>query len=293
MSNTELNRPIVVGVDGSKDALHALDWAAAEAARHSWPLQLVYAYLTPVAALPAIAVTLPVQSDEGQHVLAEAKDRITDAYPDLHVTIAQHGGKAPHVLLDASKGARMLVVGREGLGRVAELVLGSVSLAVASHATIPVAVIPAAWVPPNKPYGRVVLGIDGSENCSSAAHFAFQAAAEKNAELTVVYAWHQPTHRPDNWTLGTDDPHVRDDFERALVASIGDLQGKYPDVKVTVVDEVDHPALVLERQAANADMVVIGGRGHGTVTGMLLGSVARAIIRHLDNPVIVVHQNVQ
>jgi nucleotide-binding universal stress UspA family protein len=35
---------------------------------------------------------------------------------------------------------------------------------------------------------------------------------------------------------------------------------------------------------------VIGGRGHGTVTGMLLGSVARAILRHVDRPIIVVHQ---
>jgi nucleotide-binding universal stress UspA family protein len=35
---------------------------------------------------------------------------------------------------------------------------------------------------------------------------------------------------------------------------------------------------------------VIGGRGHGTVTGMLLGSVARAVLRHVDHPIAVIHE---
>ena len=44
MTNSEFIKPVVVGVDGSDDALRALDWAADEAARHGWSLRIVHAY---------------------------------------------------------------------------------------------------------------------------------------------------------------------------------------------------------------------------------------------------------
>lgn len=291
MSNTEKVRPVVVGVDGSQDALLALDWAAAKAAAHGRPLQLVYVYHVIPTAWPADAGTRPVPTETGERVLAQARERVAAAYPELDVAVTQREGRAPQVLVQESRDASMLVVGREGIGRVAEMVLGSVSLAVASKATVPVAVIPGSWKPPASPYGRIVLGIDGSENCKAAAKYAFEAAAEQNAELVTAYAWHQPWNRPDDWPLGTEDPHVKADVERALAAVIDDLQKEYPEVPVDVVAEVEHPALVLGRVASKADLVVIGGRGHGAVTGMLLGSVARAILRHVDRPVIIVHQD--
>lgn len=289
MSNTDLESPVLVGVDGSDEAFRALDWAAVESANHDRALRVVYVRPDEPATWPVDAAVRPSPSEQGELVLAEARERAAAAHPGLSVSIAQIEGKPPQVLLEESRQARMLVVGREGMGRFAELVFGSVSLAVASRATVPVAVIPASWVRPPEPYGRIVCGIDGSQNCRTAAEFAFEIAAERNAELVVAYAWHQPLNRPDSWPLGTEDPHVKADFERALATVIDDLRAKYPDVPVEVVDEVEHPALVLGRQASNADVVVIGGRGHGAVTGMLLGSVAHAIIRHLDRPVIVVH----
>lgn len=289
MSVTELH-PVVVGVDGSAEALRALDWAAAEASDHSWALRVLYVRPEDLTAWPAGAGERPPPSEYGDRVLADARARVESAYPDLQVSVAQIEGRIPQVLLRESRQARMLVVGREGMGRVAELVLGSVSLAVASRAAVPVAVIPGSWTPPAQPYGRIVLGIDGSENCRKAAEFAFETAEERGAELVVAYAWHQPLNRPDSWPQGTDDPHVRADFERALATVIDDLHAKYSSVPVEVVDEVEHPALVLGRQSSQADIVVIGGRGHRAVTGMLLGSVAHAILRHVDRPIIVVRQ---
>ncbi|MFW6091689.1 MAG: universal stress protein [Actinomycetota bacterium] len=290
MSNNERGAPMVVGVDGSEDSLRALDWAAAEAARHGWPLRIVSAYEANVAALPAVAVTLPGPTERVKAVLAQARDRVANAYPELAVSTEPVQGPAPHVLLTESERARMLVVGREGVNRLAEIVLGSVSLECATHAQVPVAVIPAAWDPPKEPYGRIVLGIDGSENCQAATQYAFEEATERDAELIVAYAWHQPTHRPDDWPARTDDPHVRADFHQVLADFVSAWRDKYPDARVTAIDEVNHPALVLGHLSADADMVVIGGRGHGTVTGALLGSVAKAILRHVDRPVVVVHE---
>lgn len=289
MSNTEAGAPIVVGVDGSEDSLRALDWAAAEAARHGWPLRLVYAHPPSDTLRPAVDALRTDPSGQDSR-LSAAQDHVAREFPGLSLSTVEREGPAPRVLLEESEQARMLVVGREGLNRFGQSVLGSVSLACATNARVPVAVIPMAWDPPKKPYGRVLLGVDGSEKCQAATHYAFQAAADRGAELVVVYAWHRPTGHPERWQLDTEDPDVKAHFRRILADSIGRWQDKYPDVAVTAVDEVNHPAMALGRHAVTADLVVIGGRGHGTVTGASLGSIALAVLRHIDRPIVVVHQ---
>lgn len=291
MSNTEHNRLIVVGVDGSTDSLHALDWAADQAAEHGLPIRLVHAYQPVIAAMPAVAVRLPEATEESERILRHAQKWVLSDHPDLPVSILSIEGPAPRVLLEASKQARLVVVGREGLGRFAELALGSVSLAVASRSTTPVAVIPSSWDPPAEPHGRVVVGVDGSANCQAAVQYAFEAATERNAELAVVFAWHQPTRWPEGWPLTSENkPRYPADYDLILSESIAGWREKYPNVAVTTIAETEHPAAALAHQTVNADLVVIGGRGHGTVTGMLLGSVARAILRHVNRPTVVVHQ---
>ncbi len=291
MTNSEFIKPVVVGVDGSDDALRALDWAADEAARHGWPLRIVHAYQTYPLAMAGVWAEVPSPPvEESERILTEAQERVTRNHPNLEVSTVHHEGPAPAVLLRESSRSRMLVVGREGIGRVAELVLGSVSVAVATRAKVPVIVIPGAWKAPDTPYGRIVVGVDGSANCEAATHFAFELAAERDAELVAVYAWQQPARWPEGWPIGPDRPRYQDEYDRVLAAATERLAAEYPDVKLVTVGDVDHPAEALARHAATADLVVIGGRGHGTVTGMLLGSVARAILRHVDRPIAVVHQ---
>lgn len=289
MSNLETALPVVVGIDGSTDALRAVDWAAAEATRHGWPVRLVHAYQTAAAALPGVTVTLPPPVEEADRILDEAQTRIAASYPDLTVSMVRHEGPAPRVLLREAEKARLLVLGREGVGRFAEMVLGSVSLAVATKASTPVVVIPAAWDPPTQPFNRLVVGVDGSERCEAAVRFAFETAAEREAELTAVFAWDIPTRWPEAVPLMADTRRFETDYQQLLLEATQVWRDKYPTVAVDLVGEVGHPAEVLRRRAATADLVVIGGRGHGRVTGMLLGSAARAILRHVDRPIAVVH----
>lgn len=290
MSNTESNQPIVVGVDGSQDSLRAVDWAAAEADRHGWPMKLVYAYQRPVAALPAVSVTLPAPVEEAAKYLAEARDRVVAEHPSVTVSVAQQEGQTPRVLLEESKHARLLVVGREGLNRMTELVLGSVSLACATHSKNPVAVIPAAWDAPAEPYRRIVVGIDGSANCEGAVRYAFETVAERDAELVVVRAWGLPTRWSEGWPAELNKAGIEAEIENELAEWLSSWREKYPDVTVRAVTEYAQPAAALAKYAAKTDQIVIGGRGHGAVTGALLGSQARAILRHVAAPIVVVHQ---
>lgn len=278
---------VAVGIDGSDDALRAMDWAADAARWRQTPLKLICAYQPFPPGWPADEGDTPAA--EAERFLAAARDRLLEKYPDVAVSEVTKEGPAPRVLLEESRSATLLVVGREGLGRVAELVLGSVSMECATHAHIPVAVIPAAWTRPDVPFRRVLLGVDGSENCQKAVEYAFRLADQRRAHLEVVFAWPQPQHLPEAWPMIT---WSRSDagYDRVIEQSIGTWREKFPDVVVTTHGDAGHPADVLRRRATSADLVVIGGRGHGLVTGMILGSVARAILRHVEAPMVVVHQ---
>lgn len=291
MSHVDLDGPVVVGIDGSTDSLHALDWATAQAAEHGWPVLLVNAYEPLVVAKPAMGLRLPDAAEHSDAVLSHARSWVMNAHPELTVSTKSEEGPAPRVLLESAKDGRMLVVGREGLGRFAELVLGSVSLACASRATTPVAVIPAAWEPPAEPFGRVVVGVDGSPNCQAALRYAFDTAQDNDAELVAVFAWHQPTRWPEGWPLtGEHKLRFQVDYDLILSEALAGWHEKYLNVVVKPAGENAHPAEALARHAHRADLVVIGGRVHGAVTGMLLGSVAHAILRHVHRPIMVVHQ---
>jgi nucleotide-binding universal stress UspA family protein len=138
---------IVVGVDGSKGAAHALDWAMREARERSATLRVVYA--APPVALPAHVVgraggyagpSHEEQEQAGERLL---DDVLQEAGPDLDLERVVVVGKSPaEALIEAARDAAQLVVGTRGLGGFRGLVLGSVSLQCVTHASCPVTVVP-------------------------------------------------------------------------------------------------------------------------------------------------------
>jgi nucleotide-binding universal stress UspA family protein len=145
-------RRIVVGVDGSETSRHALRWAAQEAAVHRAELHVVHAW--DVTSLGAGVGTSPgrrsTAAPEGQHQVAQ--QLVSDVVREelggsgtLNIRPSIGRGSAASVLLDAAKGADLLVVGSRGLGGFAGLLLGSVSTKMAHHAGCPVVIVrPAA-----------------------------------------------------------------------------------------------------------------------------------------------------
>ncbi len=139
---------IVVGVDGSKGAQAALEWAAAEARLRGARLRAVHAWHMPAAAYGSGGFVPPVGIDWEDDLEAAAKaglDRALDGAKDLLAGIEverQVGeGSAALVLTEAAEGADMLVVGSRGLGGFKELLLGSVGHQSAQRATCPVVIV--------------------------------------------------------------------------------------------------------------------------------------------------------
>jgi hypothetical protein len=141
MNGSEM-RTIVVGVDGSPDADHALNWAIDEAKRHSMRLLLVHGVEIGAAAASPYGSGLVLEQLEevGREVLDKALAfvRAKGVQAEGRMEI----GSSAHALVQASRGADLLVVGSRGHGGFAGLLLGSVSTACVHHAHCPVVVVP-------------------------------------------------------------------------------------------------------------------------------------------------------
>jgi len=272
---------VVVGVDGSPGSLAAVLVAAGEAVLRGRSLRVVHA--VDDAAGPPAAGAPDQPAAAADQVLAEAVGTARDATPGLAVTGEVVGGRPAAALVAESRHALLVVVGDRGLGELAELVVGSVAVQVAAHAGCPVLVVrgdPARA-------GDVLLGVDDSPVNEPAVEFAFQEAALRGTAITALHAWGHPAAGP----LGDPRNRVAEAAAgetRLLAEALARWQEKYPDVTVhrTVVQAGTRAALI--EASRRAQLAVVGARGRGGFTGLLLGSVSHALLHHADCPLVIV-----
>ncbi|WP_432877310.1 universal stress protein [Kribbella sp. CA-245084] len=283
--STEL--PVLVGIDGSRDGLIALTWAASYAALHGAPLHAVYVLDNdrPVPVGPP-----PTEPDDGTEVVDDALQELERiGFRDASLEL-RHGHPA-QVLLRLAERSQALVVGRRGMGGFAELVLGSTSQACTALATqVPLVVVPDTWDPTAPPYGRIMVGVDGSLECQDALRFAFELADATGLEILGVHAIDVRENYPDpnNWFDSSRQPWI-DAADDLLAATLEGWTAKYPNVPVQHRGVTDHPVLVLARESKDADLVVVGGVGQTAFSELRMGSVARGLLYHSHCPVAVIH----
>lgn len=136
---------------------------------------------------------------------------------------------------------------------------------------------------------HVVVGIDGARPSQRALVFALHAARLRGAIVDAVIAWHEPYGGSRLGLSVSDDPAVyarsaSETLERTLRNVRADYWG--PPVERHVGR--GSPADVLLAAAADAALLVVGSRGRGGLTGVLLGSVAQQLVRDATCPVVVV-----
>ncbi|GAA3748091.1 universal stress protein [Salinactinospora qingdaonensis] len=294
---------IVVGVDGSTRSRAALEWAARACADRGLGLVILHALSIPVVAVPFGEPLRPPPSpevaDRCQRLLQEDADHVAQLYPDLPVRTEVSALDPSYALLAAGRTAAMVVVGSRGLGAFASAFLGTVSIRVSAHASCPVAVVPdpataeEGETKERDGRGRIVVGLDGSHGAKAALRFALGEAARTGAEVVAVHAWLVPVlfdgaafaaspYTADREFFATHaDKHVR-----TLVDEVRSEQAKDIPIHVEVVE--DHAAHALLSAGEDADLIVVGSRGRGGFTGLLLGSVSQAVLHHAPTPVVVV-----
>ncbi|MFC6160229.1 universal stress protein [Kribbella jiaozuonensis] len=271
--------PVLVGIDGSRDGVIALTWAASYAALHHAPLHAVHV-MDDQRQPPA----LPVDGSQVLHEAIEELHRIGFAAASLEV----RQGHPAQVLLELSEHSQALVVGRRGMGGFAELVLGSTSQVCTALATqVPLIVVPDTWDPAAPTRGRIVVGIDGSVEGQDALHFAFELADLTGADIHGVHAI-EVREDPDSWIDSHRQPWT-DTADELLVQTLDGWTSKYPEIHVEHRGIIDHPVPVLARESKDADLLVVGGVGRTAFSELRMGSVARSLLYHSHSPVAVVH----
>lgn len=277
---------IVVGVDGSEPALAALRWSVRLARATGARIDTI----TVASQLPLVA-PLGVAWNSGEDALAQARraqEHTLDAvdHEGVELTTSVQDGQPAGVLLDSAEGGDLLVLGTHGYGVVESALLGSIGRQVVTHAACPTVLVPED---PGT-LERFVVGVDGSEEALHGLRWAVDLARTVGAGIEVVTAYH---YTP----VGVGSPWV----PPVPVAGEHDMRDSARDVLDNAVEQADAADVVVERtvaeggaasrlrdRAEDADLLVVGSRGHGGFTGLLLGSVSRRCLSHPTRPVAVV-----
>jgi nucleotide-binding universal stress UspA family protein len=140
---------------------------------------------------------------------------------------------------------------------------------------------------------RIVVGVDGSEPSKDALRWASFMAEATGSAIEAVAAWHvAPVWEGAGWTAIIPDWDPSGDAEKMLAATIDSVFGTNRPADLTTVVEQGSAAKVLIDATVGARMLIVGSRGHGGFTGLLLGSVSAACAAHAPCPVLVVHGGV-
>jgi nucleotide-binding universal stress UspA family protein len=139
---------IVVGIDGSPNSEHALDWAMRQAAAVRAPLTVITVHEVPKSYWSDIPVIGPADKSlleslrqAAEEMTRKVAGRLGDAGPAA-VTVHAVSGFAVKELIDASQDADLIVLGTRGASSFTRLLMGSVSSEVVQHSACPVVIVP-------------------------------------------------------------------------------------------------------------------------------------------------------
>jgi nucleotide-binding universal stress UspA family protein len=138
----------------------------------------------------------------------------------------------------------------------------------------------------------IVVGVDGSKGARRALQFAAREAALRGARLRIICAWEIPaavlgggfTPALDQEALDSSRVQAEDIVQHEL----SEVELGYADLECTGVALEGHPAEVLIHEAEDAGLIVVGNRGRGGFSSLLLGSVSQQVVHHAPCPVLVV-----
>ena len=284
---------VLLATDGSADAKNAVEWMP----HLPLPAEATYrvvSVLTPSAHMPDF------DDAAWETVRTAARDLIDETRrrlggPPVETALLE-GDPRDAIVKDAGEwGADLIVLGARGLGAVKEFLLGSVSLGVARHAPCPVLVCKGS----PRQVRTITIAHDGSSGANAAVEFVKRLRLPHHAHLRLIgvaEAVRYPRRGPGivGRTIEEATAAVEGERTRALEArlkpAVGELWARVATVDSAV--NVGTPAAEVLRYAdvSDTDLLVVGARGLGTMSRLLLGSVSETVLRHAHCPVLVVRE---
>ncbi len=262
--------PVVVGVDGSDAAIGAAIWAATEALHHDVLLRLVY--VVEIAVGPVgFAADFPAEDACAESVLRAALLAVEATHVLVKIDTAVLYGDVDSALLSESSSATLICAGSVGIGRVANLLLGSTAATLAQKAHCPVAIIRRDDGAPRPEAGLIAVVVDDSPGNGEVVRCAMDEARMRHAPVLALCVGRQALFE-----------RSRDKFYRRLDG----LLRRFPDVEVEVVTTRLGVTRYLQERTGAVQLIVIGSGDADRVT-QLVGPHGLPILRHADCSVLV------
>jgi nucleotide-binding universal stress UspA family protein len=280
---------ILVATDGSAHASNAIEWLL----QFPVPADAAVDVVT-VAPRPTFndAIARAELEAQTRQLLEEARSRLAKRWSSVSADVLYGDPRETICRAAYHRHADLVVLGSRGLGAISAFLVGSVSLGVARQA--PCAVLVCKGTP--RPIQTATIAIDGSPDASAA--FRFFSALPLSSTLTAhLLAVVQPLGRypspaPDLISpqlisaLRQYEDGLREDLQIPLAEAAHALHARVG--RVVKRTPAGLPADVIVRDAADADLVVVGARGLGPLQRVLLGSVSENVLGHAGCPVLVV-----
>jgi len=136
---------------------------------------------------------------------------------------------------------------------------------------------------------RIVVGVDGSEASIRALRWAVTQAVFSGSVVEAIICWEITPYLGMAGWVPDEQLFPGNLAEQVLAEAIGQAVGDERPVEIRSRTEQGGPARVLVEASADADQLVVGNRGHGSLAGALLGSVGFACAHSAKCPVTIIH----
>lgn len=271
MNGAESPGPVVVGVDGSDAAIGAAEWAAKEAIHHDVPLRLVYVIQIPDRPMGSDRPSA-AEHDYAEGSLRAARLAVEKTGLPVKIDSAVLYGDVDLALVAESSSATLICAGSVGIGRVANMMLGSTAAILAEEAHCPVAIIRRDEKSPLLEAGLIAVVVDDRPGNRDVVRCAMDEARVRQAPVLALCVVRRALFESS-----------RDRFYRRLDG----LLRRFPDVEVEVVTTRRGVTRYLQERIGAVQLIVIDGEDARRVT-QLVGPHGLPILRHADCSVLVV-----
>ncbi|HIW47378.1 MAG TPA: universal stress protein [Candidatus Yaniella excrementigallinarum] len=293
---------VLVGFDGSAHAINALRWGARAAVLRDTSLTVVSAHLFPFDNYPSHEQMDSMSRQIAEDQLTSAREILSDYPIEQTVSYQTLVDDASGALVQLSADAELVVIGQRGRSKFWSGILGSVASELPAHAECPTVIVYGSEPDTGEEPGSVDLresydtravyvGVDGSTHARNAALVAAVEAKRLGVELKIVQALPYLTDASSAWSLHAYEDTaqlVHQEVMNALTAEIEVLQQQITGVEMSAQVMRGSPAQAMVECTQWAQLTVLGTRGRGGFSSLLLGSVSRSTLANARGTVMVV-----
>jgi nucleotide-binding universal stress UspA family protein len=237
----DVDRPVVVGIDGSDTAINAALWAVDEAVYRNVAMRLV----TVMKDHHASGAEYSADLHHAEAALRAAQDAIAAADPSVKVETAIASGLPRVSLLTESDSAAMLCLGSVGIGRYARSIVGSTATELAEKAHCPVAIIRPRSELPRRAVNWIVVATSGDSDDESVVNAAFDEARVRHAPVLMLGAHDAADPPVERWKRRYPGVHAYPIGESSTVAEFLTTHDEGVELAVIGAAEASHVAEIL------------------------------------------------